>query len=76
MSHSMNHLFQTKRKAEQELMNAQADIEELKAISTQAEERAKDAINDAALMAEELKKVRLPVHFRSTSGSSIDRKLN
>ena len=37
-------------------MNAQADIEELKEISNQSDEKAKDAINDAALMAEELKK--------------------
>ena len=49
-------LVQSKRKAEQELINLQADYDEVNELMTQAEVKAKEAVNDAALMAEELKK--------------------
>lgn len=49
-------LVQSKRKAEQELINLQADYDEVNELMTAAEVKAKEAVNDAALMAEELKK--------------------
>merc|ERR1712193_599917 len=49
-------LINTKRKVEQELQAAQAEVEESVQEQRNAEEKAKKAIGDAAMMAEELKK--------------------
>merc|ERR1712226_446466 len=49
-------LINSKRKVEQELQAAQADVEESVQEQRNAEEKAKKAIGDAAMMAEELKK--------------------
>merc|ERR1711972_642294 len=49
-------LINSKRKLETELAQAQGEIEEIVSESRNAEEKAKKAITDAAMMAEELKK--------------------
>merc|ERR1711868_140384 len=49
-------LINSKRKVEQELQAAQAEVEESVQEQRNAEEKAKKAIGDAAMMAEELKK--------------------
>merc|ERR1711997_1115690 len=49
-------LINAKRKLETELGQAQGEIEEIVSESRNAEEKAKKAITDAAMMAEELKK--------------------
>merc|ERR1712003_280241 len=49
-------LINSKRKVEQELQGAQAEVEESVQEQRNAEEKAKKAISDAAMMAEELKK--------------------
>merc|ERR1712193_97249 len=49
-------LINSKRKVEQELQAAQAEVEESVSECRNAEEKAKKAITDAAMMAEELKK--------------------
>merc|ERR1712203_589939 len=52
----MGALINQKRKVEQELQAAQAEVEESVQEQRNAEEKAKKAIGDAAMMAEELKK--------------------
>merc|ERR1712212_826220 len=49
-------LINSKRKVEQELQAAQAEVEESVQEQRNAEDKAKKAIGDAAMMAEELKK--------------------
>merc|ERR1712115_200461 len=57
MLHTQNTgLINAKRKLETELGQSQAEIEEIVSESRNAEEKAKKAITDAAMMAEELKK--------------------
>merc|ERR1712134_88328 len=57
MLHTQNTgLINQKRKLETELAQAQSEIEEVVSESRNAEEKAKKAITDAAMMAEELKK--------------------
>ena len=51
-----DNVINTLSKAEQELINLQADYDEVNELMTAAEVKAKEAVNDAALMAEELKK--------------------
>jgi len=49
-------LINSKRKVEQEFQSAQSEVEEAVSEQRNAEEKAKKAISDAAMMAEELKK--------------------
>ena len=57
MLHTQNcSLINTKRRLEHELITAQAELEEVGQELKMAEDKAKKAVRDAALMAEELKK--------------------